>query len=331
MTTALQALSVAGRFAVAAAIFYFGFQLARVVDSLPEIDRSLARFTEQVPPVLEALEQTRREVAEVRALVPPVLAESAALRGEVPAILAETERVRLGLAPLVAEMAEVRRQIPPLLQRVDATVAAVDRIERRIPAILKTADRSIDAIDESLTRIEVLVPGIEAEVRATREMIDPTLDRVDAMIVDAHRRARETIAEAQGIGREASEGAVTGLVTGVLKLPFQLLGTLASPIVGNIGPDVARQLTAADIELLGEAGKRASEAGPGQTQYWRNPDSGTAGSITLLRRFERDGSSCVEARITIETTRKRIANKVEIYCQNEDGKWVPQPLPTSDN
>jgi len=331
MTNAIQLLAIAGRFAIAAAIVYFGFQLSRVVDSLPEIDTTLARVTQEVSPTLEAIEEFRLEVAEVRKLVPQVLAEAAAVRAQIPPVLAEVEQVRNTISPVLAEVAEIRRQIPPLLQRIDETVAVADQTQRQIPALLDTADRAIASVDATRSQVGPLVPQVLTEIRLSREKIDPTLDRVDGMIEDAYFKARETIATAQGAGQEASEGAVEGLVTGILKLPFKLIGTLASPITKNIKPDVARQLMQKDIELMGEAGKRASDSGRlDQAHRWENPDSGNSGSITLIRRFRLEQSDCVEVAIAINAPNKRLLDKLESYCRNQDGKWVAAKAPTKE-
>ena len=328
MTNAIQLLAVASRFAVAAAIVYFAFQLSRIVDSLPEIDTTMGRVTKEVSPTVEAIERVRLEVAEVRKLVPQVLAESAAVRAQIPSVLAEVEQVRNSIAPVLDEVSEIRRQIPPLLQRIDESVAVADQTQRQIPAILDTADRAIASVDATRAQIGPLVPEVLTEIRLTREKVDPTLDRVDGMIEDAYFRARDTIATAQGAGQEASEGAVKGLFTGILKLPFKLIGTLASPIVNSIKPDVARQLTQEDVDLMGEAGKRASDSGRlDQAHQWENPDSGKSGSITLIRRFKLEQSDCVEARITINDPNKRILDKLESYCRNTDGEWAATAAP----
>lgn len=323
MINAIQLLTIISRFAIAAAVVYFAFQLSRVVDSLPEIDTMMARVTQEVSPTIQTIEKVRLEVREVRQLVPQVLAESAAIRGQIPPVLAEVEQLRNSIPPVLAEMAEIRSQIPPLLQRIDETVAVADQTQRQIPAILDTADRAIASVDGTRAQAERLVPEVLTEIRLSREKVDPTLDRVDGLIEDSYFKARETIASAQGAGQEASEGAIEGLFTGILKLPFKLIGTLASPIVENIKPDIARQLSQKDIDMMGEAGKRASDSGRlNQAHRWRNPDSGKSGSITLIRRFKLAQADCVEVRIRINDSDKRLLDKLESYCRQQDGKWV---------
>ena len=57
--------------------------------------------------------------------------------------------------------------------------------------------------------------------------------------------------------KEASEGAVSGFFTGLVKLPFTLVGSLASPIAKDLDADVAEKLTEKDFELMANAGNQA--------------------------------------------------------------------------
>lgn len=331
MTNAVRIISVASRFALAAAIAYLAYQLARVVDSLPEIERSLGQVTQQVPPTLEAIEKVHAEMAEIRKLVPEVLAETAAVREQIPPILDEVAHVRQSLPALLDEVAETRRQLPSLLERVDNTVAVVDQTQRQIPRILQTADRATSTIDQTRVQIGTLAPQVLTEIRLTREKIDPTLERVDSLVSEIHLKAQDTIKKAQGAGQEATEGAIGGIVTGILKLPFRLVGTLASPLINSIQPDVTEKLTQKDIELMGDAGKRASDSGKfDQPYYWQNPDSGNAGSIALRRRFRLDQLECVEAHIAIDIAGKNMIDELQSFCRNPDGKWDSAPSPQNE-
>ncbi len=327
MNNTLQILTISSRFALAAAIVYFAYQLARIVDVLPELDQSLAQVKQTVPPAIEVIEKVRVEMSEMRRLVPEILDESAAIREQIPPILQEVAEVRQSVPPVLDEVAKTRLQLPSVLERVDKTVSVVDQTQRQIPKILATANKATDSVDKTRTQIEILTPEVLSEVRMTRQMIDPTLDRVDGLINDVYLKAQETVTTAEDAGQEASEGAVTGVVTGVLKLPFRLIGSLLSPFFGSIDPDMALQLTQKDVELMGDAGKRASASGKLNQQHeWRNPDSGNSGSISLVSRFQLEKSECVEVFITIAISGKSTIDKLESFCQNKAGKWVAAPV-----
>lgn len=259
MSNTIQILNIVSRIVIAIAIFYFAYQLSRIVDNLPVIEQSLNNVSQQVPPVLEEVEQVRLEIT--------------AIRQQVPQVLSVTERA----------------------------VATANKAEEKITNLL---------------------PEVLTEIRLTREKIDPTLNRVDILIEKASTKVEDAISKAEGAGQEASEGAVTGILSGILKLPFNIIGTLASPILTNIESDITEQLTQKDIELMAEAGKRASKSQkPEQAHRWENTESGNSGAITILRRFELDQENCVKVRIDINKHGSSIMEKTESFCHNKNGDW----------
>jgi hypothetical protein len=212
VTRSLQVLIVASRFALAAAIVYFAWQLALINDKIPAITGSVDQVSQQIEPVLAEVREIRQEIHQLQSLVPPILTEVGAVRQQIPAV--------------VAEVAQVRAQIPPLLA---------------------TADQAIIALNTTRDDVVPLVPLALDEIRLTRESIEPTLDRVEYMVDDAFSKADSAILSAGDAGKKASEGAVSGFFTGLIKLPFQLVGTLASPVVKSVDADVLKQLDEKDV------------------------------------------------------------------------------------
>lgn len=289
MTRSLQVLIVASRFALAAAIVYFAWQLALINDKIPAITGSVDQVSQQIEPVLAEVREIRQEIHQLQSLVPPILTEVGAVRQQIPAV--------------VAEVAQVRAQIPPLLA---------------------TADQAIIALNTTRDDVVPLVPLALDEIRLTRESIEPTLDRVEYMVDDAFSKADSAILSAGDAGKKASEGAVSGFFTGLIKLPFQLVGTLASPVVKSVDADVLKQLDEKDIELIAEAANRAVDAsGRSEEQYWENPQSGKSGSIHVLRNFESRGFECLEARIVIRHKSRQLSDETNQFCKNAEDRWVP--------
>lgn len=113
-----------------------------------------------------------------------------------------------------------------------------------------------------------------------------------------------------------------GSLPALIKLPFELIGTLASPIVNGIDKDVARQLTEKDLEMVVEVGNRTYQTNRiGKEYRWKNPDSGNSGSITLVRKYQLQAIECVETRITLSNRRKQLMNEINDYCLDAEGKW----------
>jgi surface antigen/regulator of replication initiation timing len=312
VNNAVDLLATASRFAIAAAIIYFAYQLAQINDNVPVITQSVEQVSQHIEPTLEEVKAIRLEITQVRNLVPDVLAEVAEVRKQVPLVVAEVAEVRQQIPRIIAQVESIKKEIDPILQRVDKTVAVVDDTQRQIPQILTTADNAIAAINDT-----------NKEIKLTRESIDPTLDRVDGLVEDAYSKAQNAISAAEDAGKKASEGAVSGFFTGLIKLPFKFIGSLASPIVDELDSDVARQLTEKDIELIAEAGVRAIKSkSTGKDWGWENPKSGNSGSITIVREYQSQGIECVEAKVLISNKRKQIMDELDNFCLNEKNEWV---------
>ena len=324
MSDAFNLLASASRFAIAAAIVYFAWQIATLNDQVGMVTDTVDRVTQQIPPTLEEVRQIRLEVNEIRKQIPAIMAEVEAVRKLVPTVTGEVAATRAQIPPLLERVDAITRQIDPILKQLEATTAVVDEAQKQIPSILETADRAIGSLDDTREQVVPLVPQALDEIRLTREKIDPTLDRVEILVDDAYARAQEAIASAQAAGQQASEGAVKGFFTGIIKLPFQLVGTIASPITKNIKPEVAKQLTEKDVELMVEAANTVIQSDQvDREQRWNNPESGNSGSITILRFYELEGLDCVEARIAIANRRnKQIQDKVNEFCRTGEGQWT---------
>lgn len=323
MSNAIDLLASASRFAIALAIVYFAYQLAQINSNVSVVTDSVDQVSRHIEPTLGEVKEIRLEIAEVRKLIPGIMNEVAEVRSQIPRVVAEVKEVRQQIPPILAQVETINQQIDPILKRVDKTVAVVDKTQRQIPDLIATADKAILSVDDARTEVVPLVPQVLEEIKLTRESVDPTLDRVEALVEDAYVKAQDAISAAEKAGQEASEGAVKGFFTGLIKLPFQLVGTLASPIIKNIDPDVAKQITEKDIELMVEAGNKAIKTGKVDREWrWENPDSGNSGSISVIRYFELKGVECVEARVRINNRRKQIQDKRNEFCRSAEGKWT---------
>lgn len=316
-------IASASRFAIAAAIVFFAYQLAQISSNLPGVLQMVDGVSEKIDPTLSEVSLIRKEISEVRILIPDILDEVSEVRKSIPPVLNEIAQVRQQIPPILKRVDAIDKQIPQVLQHVNKTVAVVDKTQKRVPDIVATADKAISSLDKTREAVVPLVPQTLEEIRLTRDKLDPTLDRIEELVDDTFVRAQDTIASVEAAGQEASEGAVKGFFTGIIKLPFQLAGTLASPITKTINPDVAKQITEKDIELMLGAGNKAFKSGKADRERtWENPESGNSGSITIVRFFELSGLECIEARVQINNGRRQIHDKLNEFCRNDDGQWT---------
>ncbi len=73
MKNTVENLASLSRFALAAAIFYFGYQLYQINQNVPSISQSIDRVSRQVEPSLEEVQFILEELAEIRKLIPSLL------------------------------------------------------------------------------------------------------------------------------------------------------------------------------------------------------------------------------------------------------------------
>lgn len=83
-------------------------------------------------------------------------------------------------------------------------------------------------------------------------------------------------------------------------------------------------LTPDDIEIINHTARDKMQGRPaGTVLEWENPKSRHAGTVTLLRVFERKGRECRELRHHIKV-RQSMPWEVDVtICRDEDGEWQP--------
>lgn len=284
-------------FALALAIGYFAFELSRLSRNIPQILAAVESASDEVGPLAQ-------EIAQISEMVPPIVDEVTAIRGQIPAILDEVAAVRETIPPVLAEVAETRKVIMPIIEEVEL-------IRADLPEILETVDNTSVAVRASADQIQAInaiAPSFLDEMRATRAMIPDTLDRVDALLD-----------EAATVGRRTSEGAVTGIVTGVVRTPFAILGGLTG---GGDSDELGMEEFTDEDRVIALAAAEGIDAQPKGTQVsWRNPQSGTSGVFTLRNKYTRGGLPCVQIRNEAWRDGERITRTSFDACQQSNGEW----------
>lgn len=270
---------------IAASVTYFSHSLVRVVEVLPDVMGQAAETAQVIDPLLDEVAtlsglvpEILAEVALLRQQIPPVLEEMAAVRAELPAVLIEVDKIQAHIPPILQEVASVREQIPPIVGEVEA-------YRLLIPDVLAE---------------------VVAEVDATRVMVAPTLDRVEVLI-----------AQASVAGKQASEGAVTGVLTGVFKAPFSMMSGVGTKMFGSSGAgrENLELATAVAAEVIAE-GK------VGVPKTWSNKKSGTSGTITLLEINDDSDSQCRLLAFQMRKKDKIVEDREERACMNKKGEWA---------
>ncbi len=273
---------------LALAMAYFSYAVLRVVQVLPVVLDDIQAVATIIDPVVEEVAAVTgivpgivEEVGLVREQIPPILAEVAAVRAELPALLAEIEQVRLEVAHLRTDT------IPPVLAEVASVRTDV------VPPI----------VTEMTAYRETVVPDLLVQIEETREMVPTTLDRVDGLID-----------KASVAGKQASEGAVTGMFTGLIKAPFAMMSGLGGRMFKS------KEIGEEDIAMITEAGREVLSAMQvGSSESWSNPNSGLSGSVTL-RSIDGD-SHCRTADVVVNKNGRQLEKNTLVACLNKDGEW----------
>lgn len=275
-------------FALAGSIVYFTYQIAIVSKQIPDILLSIDKTSEEIEPIIE-------EVGQIIDLVPSILKEVEETRKLIPPILEQVEQTRKQIPAVLKESAAIRGELPALLASTDKASAAVADVAKQVEA----------------TR--PLIPEVLKEVETTREAIPPMMDRADTLIE-----------KARVAGKEASEGAVTGLFTGIVMAPFALAGDAGKSITGLSGEE-AKQLDDKDFELVKKASLYLLNNGvKGEERKWNNTDSNNHGTVIVMDIYQEGEYAEVDCRtlkIQLYTKDKMIKEGPRSFCKDDDGKW----------
>ena len=232
---------------------------------------------------------------------------------EIPGILDSIEKTANKVEPVVKEVGQVRELIPPITteiseirQQVPSIVKEVAEVRKQIPDILK-----------EVKEVRQQIPVIVKEVEKIRPLVPKVLDEV--MLT----KADKIVSEAKHIGKKTSEGAVTGVFTGILKVPFKLVGGFGKALFGGLGGDI-KELTDKDRKLSEDAAKELLKSGKvTHTSSWANPESGNDGVVTLKEITEIEERECRVLNFKVKIKGKERLNNNVTICLNDDAEWEP--------
>jgi len=289
-------------FALAGSIVYFTYEVAIISKQIPDILLRIDDTSEKVEPVID-------DVGQIIDLVPSILKEVEEIRKLIPPILKEVELTRKMIPPILSEVEQTRKQIPAVLKESAA-------IRGELPAVLASADKASNAVAGVAKQVEAtrpLIPEVLKEVETTRESIPEMMDRADGLIE-----------KARVAGKEASQGAVTGIFSGILMAPFSLVADMGSSVAG-LSEEEAKDFTEKDFELIKQASIFLLQNGSnGEERKWSNTKSNNNGVLKLTEIYTEGEYAELDCR----TLQFKLYKKGDLakegsrsFCKNEEGKW----------
>ncbi|WP_370980052.1 hypothetical protein [Agaribacterium sp. ZY112] len=277
---------------LAAAIAYFSWTVHSVSQQLPLIlsglDNSGAtiegvvgevkRVNDQIPDILKRVDAINEQV-------PDILKQIDSVQTQIPAILKQVEAVEQNIKPILAESAALRAELPSLLKEVEL-------VRKSLPSII-----------EESQGYRTLAPQILKESADIRASIPPTLTRVEGIVASADQ-----------VGKNASEAAVQGFFTGLIKTPFRMAKNAGEAILPGSGldPDDKQAIIEAMNKLMLHPDAGSSEA-------WSNPQSGHHGYIVLKEIHGSSKGECRDVEIHPQSIVKGHGNIT--LCKDKSGIW----------
>ena len=224
----------------------------------------------------------------------------------IPALREDIEAVAESLQPISVTVAGLAETIPVL-------VAESEAIREALPPVLS----EVQAL-----RTEVM-PPLMTELAGYREMAPAVLSEVETLrtsLPPMMTQASSLVQDARVAGREASEGAVSGLFTGLVKMPMNMVtGASGAMIAGNqyLNIEDAERIQRKGFELLA----RGSE---GESTDWKNAKTKMSGKITLLDSFTKNDQQCRRIRVKTLRRNKPVDEREISACLDGNNEWQVQ-------
>jgi len=291
--TPIRISMVVSIFALAGAIAYAGYQLARATN-------------------LAAIYATefRESKQDVYSVLPVLAAHSTQWHTLTEQMLLTAEQYREYLPVLDKRIAEINQTAYVLKGEAEhwrpISVSALEEVR----ASRESVPVYLARIEQQMKQVHSMTTEVLDEARAYRESIPVFLDRIDQQVSDA-----------RSIASDAGSGIVGGVFKGAIALPFDLVKGFSS----LLAPDSvsAKKLTSADIELIRSTVAALLPNDAGNFQRWNNPESGHNGLIEIRSVNQANAAPCKILRFTNYMNSEVESFDAE-FCLDQKGSWIHQ-------
>ena len=72
--------------------------------------------------------------------------------------------------------------------------------------------------------------------------------------------------------------------------------------------------------VMGVGADMMQDLADGESRFWSNPQTGNAGTITMIRSYERNGLPCRDAKLTSDVGQRSVVYVLPV-CRIADGTW----------
>jgi hypothetical protein len=225
-----------------------------------------------------ALSPAFKEVTEIRKMIPEVLAEIRDIKKLVPSV--------------TLEMAKISDQIPRTLETVNSIAPIISNTTNEISQLRKT---TIPLILQETKKIRAAMP---LYINGTQKIVKD----VQVAVNDASK---------------ISENVGSGVISGLVKSPFNLFSSMVSSVTGLFKDD---KLSDKDLSIMTVAGALVIESKElNFSKKWENKESKRFGEIKLASIDL--VSKCNRLEIIIHTKNKKSSIYNYKFCRDVNNEW----------
>lgn len=271
-------LIAASKFAFSLALVILAFSIYSFTQEAKQLRQELPSLLAQIDTTAQRITPVIEEIKHIQTIVPEILEQSKEYQRLVPEILQRVDDINQQIPLITEEVAQVRTAIPPILTETQTW-------HQSLPDILKEIDNTNKTVKQTNQRIADInnqIPLILAESAALRKEVPEIIAQAD-----------DLVDKAEQAGREASKGAVSGVIGGILSSPFQLVDKLTEASADAFGLKEDASYTQRDKELHKKAiEKLLKKPDSGQSESWSNPSSKNSGTVAIQSVTDSANSRC---------------------------------------
>ncbi|MFT5661167.1 MAG: methyl-accepting chemotaxis protein [Sulfurimonas sp.] len=192
---------------LATSIILFTIEVGKNRQAIPEILNSLEKLENaaNINSILKSVDTTTQEITMVRK--------------EIPNILYELQKIRK-LTPLILEQVDnTNKNIPKILEEIKQT-------RKTVPLVLTESKKIRKIMLNESKKIRETLPSILNEAKKIRETVPTILkhsEEIRKELPEQITRIEKIVDNVDQISKDATQGVVTGTVTGILSLPGELI------------------------------------------------------------------------------------------------------------
>ena len=294
----IQFFIIVSRFALAAGLVFLSASIFHFGQTIKSMESSLPTIAEKTQTASESVQAAAIEIRRIIPFVPDIIEETKQTRETIPKMLAQTEVIMNRAVDAVAMVSAIHESVPAILEESKQVRQESKQIRQELPAILNELSASREIVAQTTVEIE----NVRQSLPGTLNHLDTLLDKADKT------------------GKRASEGAVSGVLTGIVKAPYSIVKGLGKGVFDKevIITDEDRQVIRKKVLIALEEKK------VGDVVLFENDNSAFQGFIEVAAIDKRGGSHCRTLRISVV---EHVDKVLKRFCFDEHEGWVLSDIP----